>query len=233
MVVDQAQPAANVGEAHVGIVLAQHQTIFRAAGKHRVGFRYPSRYQVVDQDAEVCLVTARAPNLLILHVPAGVQPGEQTLRGCLLVAGRTVDLPGKVKAVNALRLERWLEVPWIEEVVLDRVSRSQDMRTLETADRANQLQLHIKRQARRYAVRVDLVSRQALGLEEDLVAFLAGEPMDLVFDRWAVPGTSPGDNTREHWRAVQVRANDLVCSAIGMSNPAWHLLRVHASVAQV
>ena len=70
------------------------------------------------------------------------------------------------------------------------------MRVLQAADRAHQLELHVERQAGRDAVRIDLVRRQPLGLEEDLMARLAREAMDLVLDRRAVARADALDHAR-------------------------------------
>ena len=63
-VVDDAQLAADLGQAQVGIVLAQLQAVLGAAGEHAVRLGHAARHQVVDQHAEVGLVAARAPGLL-------------------------------------------------------------------------------------------------------------------------------------------------------------------------
>ena len=96
---------------------------------------------------------------------------------------------------------------------------------LQAANRAHQLQLHVERQAGRDAVGVDLVGGQPLGLEEDLVAGLAGEAVDLVLDRRAVARADAFDHAGEHRRAVEAAADDLVRARVGVRDPARQLPR--------
>ena len=59
---------------------------------------------------------------------------------------------------------------------------SRQVRLLEAADAAHELELHIIRQAGRDAVRVDLMGVEAFGFHEDLVGGPVGEALDLVLD---------------------------------------------------
>ena len=80
----------------------------------------------------------------------------------------------------------------------------------------HQRQLHVERQRRRDAVRIDLVRREPFGLEENLVARPVGEAHDLVLDRRAIarpdalddPGES-GERSRPPRMISCVRS--LVC----------------------
>ena len=185
-IVHQAQLAARFGQPQVGIVLAQLQPVFGAAGEHAVGLGHAAGDQVVDQHAEVGLVAPRAPAGLAARQERGVDAGQQPLRRGLFVAGGAVDLPGEEQAGDRLGLQRGLEPARVEVVVLDGIAGPQDVRVLQARDRAHQRQLDVERQAGRDAVRVELVGRQAFGLEEDLVARLVGEAVDLVLDGRAV-----------------------------------------------
>ena len=96
----------------------------------------------------------------------------------------------------------------------------------------HQLELHIERQASRDSIGIDLVAVQPLGLEKDLVAAFAGAAMDLVFDRWAIARAHAFDHAREHGRAVQAAADDLVRACVGMRDPAGKLARMHLAPAE-
>ena len=61
LVVDEAQLAADGGEARVGVVLAQQQAMLGPAGEHAVGFGRALRDEVIDQHAEVGLAPQRHP----------------------------------------------------------------------------------------------------------------------------------------------------------------------------
>src|SRR5690606_41687631 len=60
-IVDQAKAAPDRRKAQVGIVLAQLQAVFGAAGEHPVRLGGAVGDQVVDQHTEVGLVATRAP----------------------------------------------------------------------------------------------------------------------------------------------------------------------------
>ncbi len=106
------------------------------------------------------------------------------------------------------------------------------MHVLQPAHRAHQGQLDIEGQAGGYALRIDLVGVEALRLDEDLVAVLAGETMDLVFDRRAVARSDAFDDAGEHRRAVQPGSDDVVGPAVGVGDPAGHLARMLAAIAE-
>src|SRR5207249_11956721 len=91
--------------------------------------------------------------------------------------------------------------------------------------------LYVERQAGGNAVGVDLVRVEAFGLEEDLVARLSGEAVNLVLDGRAVSRSHPLDRAREHRRAVKARADDLVGARIGMGDPARQLARMNIEPA--
>ena len=64
---------------------------------------------------------------------------------------------------------------------------------------------------------------QALRLEEDLVAIPVGEPVDLVFDRWAIARTASGNRAGIDRRLVEVRVDDRVGLGRGPGNAAGDL----------
>ena len=90
----------------------------------------------------------------------------------------------------------------------------------------NERHLHVERQAGRDAVRIDLVGRQSLGLEKDLVRRLVGEARDLVLDGRAVARPDTFDDPGEHRRTVETTPNDFVGPLVGMGDPARPLFGV-------
>ena len=93
-------------EAQVGIVLAQDQAIFGAAGKHAIRLEGAARNQIVDQHTDVGLVTARTPGLFTLRLTCGVKTGNQSLRCSLFVTGGAVNLAGKEKSRHVFGFQR-------------------------------------------------------------------------------------------------------------------------------
>ncbi len=64
----QAGIVADLGQAQVGVVLAQEQAVFGPAGHDAVGFVNDLGDQVVDQDADVGLVAAQDDRRAFLHL---------------------------------------------------------------------------------------------------------------------------------------------------------------------
>jgi hypothetical protein len=135
--------------------------------------------------------------------------------------------------VDELRLERGLQVPRIEEVILDGVAGAGEVRVLKTPDGPHKCVLHIEGQARGDAVRIDLVRIEPLGLDENLVRGLVRKPENLVLDRRAVTRTHPLYDTREHGRAVRGGANQLVGALVCLRDETMDLLRVFSGAPEV
>ena len=71
------------------------QPILGAAGEHAIRLVDAPGDQVVDQDADVGLRAVEDQRRLALDRQGGVDAGDQSLGGGLLVAGRAVDLAGE------------------------------------------------------------------------------------------------------------------------------------------
>src|SRR6185312_2305733 len=141
-----------------------------------------------------------------------------------LVTRRTVDLPREEETVEHARLERRAQIPGIEVVVFDRIPRPCQMGTLEPGDAAHELILNVERQAGGNAIGVDLMRVESLGLHEDLMRRLVGEPKYLVLYRRAVPRPHALDDTGEHRRTVDGPADDLMGPLRRMCNETIYLL---------
>src|SRR3954468_18635510 len=195
-----AQLSAEIGEARVGVVLAQHQTIFGTARKHPVGLGYAAGDKVIDQHAKIGLVPA--------WPPAGVSPGkkrsvdarEQPLGCRFLIACRAIDLSGEEQARYGLRFQRRAQAARIEVVILDRVPGAHQVRLLKPTNRADELHLNIEWQAGRDSVGIDLRRAQPLRLKEDLVRSLAAEAVNLVLDGRAITRPYPLDDAGKERR---------------------------------
>ena len=225
-VVYQAQLTADFGQAYIGVVLAQGQTVFGTTGKHPVGFGDAARNQVVHEYPEISLIPSWRPCRQLLCAACRIDSRQQPLRRSFFVARRAVDLPGEKKPRHRLGFQAVLEIARIEIVVFDGIAGARDMGVLEPADGAHQSQLNIKRQTGRDPLRIDLMSIEAFRLEKNLVAILAGKSVDLVLDRWTVARPDTRDDTGKHRRPIQPRTNDVVGSAIGLRDPARQLPRM-------
>src|SRR5690349_14926798 len=90
-VVHEAEPVTCLGQSQVRIVLPQHQPVLSAAREHPIGLSDATRDQVVNQYAEVGLVTPRAPGGPTRGKKRGIRAREQALGSGFFVAGRAVD----------------------------------------------------------------------------------------------------------------------------------------------
>ena len=149
------------------------------------------------------------------------------MRRRLFVARGAIDLAGEEQAANVARLETGRQGAWIEKVVLDRIARPQQVGVLQPHHRPNRFNLNVKRQRGRNAIRVDLVGRQALGLEKDLVRILVSESIHLVFDARAIARADAFDHPLEHRAAIEAATDDFMGARIGVGDPARHLPRMH------
>src|SRR6185312_14285922 len=95
----------------------------------------------------------------------------------------------------------------------------------------NHGKLHLFVQRGRDSVRIDRRIVESLRLEENLVPIALAEPHDLVFDRWTVARPPALDLAGIHWRAMDIRPDDLV-SGGGRARDRALDLRVCDAVGQ-
>jgi len=74
IIIHQPQVAAGLGQAQVGVVFAQDQPVFRAAGEHAIGLARATRDEVIDEHADIGLVAARRPRGLAGGGAGGITP---------------------------------------------------------------------------------------------------------------------------------------------------------------
>ena len=83
LVIHEPGLAAARRQPEIGIVDAQQQPMLRAGREHPVGLQAPLRDQVVDENADVCLVAAELERLRAPRPPRRVDPGDDPLRARL------------------------------------------------------------------------------------------------------------------------------------------------------
>ena len=232
--VHHAEFVADGSQAGVGVVFAQEQAVFGAAGEHAVGFACALGDEVVNEDAEVGLFAFGVPGFEVARAAGGVDAGEQALCARFFVAGGAVDLSGEVEVFDGAAFEAVFEVLWVKVVVFDGVAGAGDARLFEAGDGLDVGDLCGKGQAGGNAVRVEFVGGEAFGFDEDLVAVFVGKAHDFVFDGRAVArAEGVFDDTRVHRRLVDVDADDVVRTFVGAGDVAGDLARVFGGIAEV
>ena len=93
-------------ETHVCIVLTKKNAVFGSRGKHTIRFVDAFCDEVVDKDADVCLVASEGKGSLPLHCQCCVGTCNKSLPGGLLIARGPVNLSGEEKMVHKFSLER-------------------------------------------------------------------------------------------------------------------------------
>src|SRR5262249_39557420 len=97
-----------------------------ARREHAVRLETALGNQIVDKDADVPFVAAHFESGLLARTRCRIGARNQSLRCRLLVTGRSVDLPGEEKALDALRFEATGELGGLNEVVFDCVPRTEE-----------------------------------------------------------------------------------------------------------
>src|SRR5690606_6433178 len=112
---------------------------------------------------------------------------EQSLCTGFFVTGGTVDLASKKQSADNHGFQTVFQILWIEEVVLDGVTRAHDVSIFKTFDRTHQIHLHIKRQTGGDAVWIKFMRSQPFRFYEYLMGFFIGKTVNLVFNGRTVP----------------------------------------------
>ena len=223
LVVDQPHLPAERRQATIGVVVTQQQPIFGPTGKHPVRLIDPAGDQVIDQHPQVRLAAIEHEGGRAAQRQRGVDSRPQPLPRRLLVAGRPVQLPREVQPLDPLGFERGLQLRRGGVVVFNGVPVPHHLGPLQSADAMDHPLLDIPGETGRDPVAVILERVPPLGLEEDLVRQLVGEPDYLVFYRGAIAWSCRGNLTAVHRGAVQVLPNQRVRFRIGFGEVAIDL----------
>lgn len=74
-----------------------------------------------------------------------VDSGNRALTSCFFVTGGSVHLSGKEKSLDDFRLQRMLQLGWVEVIVLDGVTWSVNLGVSQCRDFMECLQLDVHR----------------------------------------------------------------------------------------
>ena len=232
LIVHQTQFTTNFGQTQVGVIFTQHQTVFSARCEHTVRFFGTQRTQVVHQHAKISLIATRCPTFFFSRQTCGVQTSQHALCGGFFITGCTVNLARKEQTLDEFTFQSRFQVARIEEIILNRVARADDSGIFHPLHRADNLHLHIERQAGGDAIRVNFVRGQSFRFEEDLMLVTIGKAHHFVFDRRAVAWADTFDHASVHWATIEVIADHVMGFLIGMRDVTRHLARMLRSITQ-
>ena len=213
-------------EPQICIVLSQAQAVFRPACEHTVGFRGPSGYKIIDQDADVRLFASQEEGIPSLDFQHGVNSCHESLCSGFLVSRGAVDLASKVEVANPFGLERRVQLTGWAVIVFDGVARAQNLSLLKAGDGPDKGILDLIGKARRDAVHIDFPCVSPLGLQKDLVTWFFRELHDLILDGGAVAGTYPVDDSGIEWGLMKILPDDAVGFFRGVGDPAGDLFHM-------
>ena len=216
----QTPRVAERRQAQVGVVLAQQQAVFAAAGHHAVGLVRALDHQIIHHHADVAHVAREDERLAPKQRARGVDARENPLRGGLLVAGGAVDLPGEVQPRHAPALQRQAQLRGVDAVIFDGVGQAREHAALQPPHRAVHGPLHAFGQAGAHALHIPFRAGQPLRLQKELMAVFVGKAAYLVFDAGAVARAGALDIAAHHGGEVQVFPDDAVRFLIGIGQVA-------------
>src|SRR5207245_2508666 len=101
---------------------------------------------------------------------------------CLFVARRAIDLAGQEQPSKPDCLQERRQFSRVDEIVLNRVARTDDLGPFESWHQVYQFLLELHWKGGRKAIQVDLVRRVTLWLDEQLMPALVGKLYYLIFD---------------------------------------------------
>ena len=178
--------------------MAQEQTELRPAGEHAIRLGRAARDQIIDEHADVTLGAFHVERGLGVQLERRIGAGNQTLRCRFLVARSPVDLPGQIKTGHGFGFQGRMELGRRTIIILDRITRPEDMGIFQSEHGPDEGQLHLEWQACRNTVHIIFASLPTLGFEEKLVAVLVGEADHLVFDGRTIPRPDALDDPGIH-----------------------------------
>ena len=212
-------------QTKIGGVLTKKNPILSPRGKHPIGFIYTLIDQVVDQNANISLITAKDKRFLLRKLKMGVDTGHQALCSGFFVTRGTIDLSCQEKARNDTGFQRIMQILWIEIIVFYRISRLENDSIFEAGDSMKCLQLDIQGKGRREPLKIILRTGPALRFQEKLVGILIGKGTQLVFDGRTIPRPTTMDHPGKQGRTIEAGTKDVMDLFVRMKDKALHLGR--------
>src|SRR5215475_16048882 len=179
---DATDRNSSISQTLIGIVCTQLQTILGARGKHTIGFADTARDEVIDHYAKVSLRTIDDDFAALTRQSRSIQARKKPLRRGLFITCGAIDLAGQKQTTQSFCLQRRRQLTRVDVVVFDRISRTNEARTLQSWNRRDQSVLHVFRKRRGNSIRIDRVIVETFWLQKYLVPVPLAELHNFVFD---------------------------------------------------
>ncbi len=129
-IIHQTERVGAVRQPQVRRVLAQQQAVLGARGVQSVRLSDVLGRQIIDQDADVGLVTLQDKAGATLDDAGGIDARDQPLRRRLLIAGGAIDLARQEESGGRIGLQRAHDLVRWDEIILDGVADAHHLRAL-------------------------------------------------------------------------------------------------------
>src|SRR5689334_8873758 len=96
--------------------------MFRPRSEHPIRFVYSLRDQVVDQDADIRLLSVDSKRRSISCCQSGIDAGNQSLASRLFVSGGAVNLTREKQAFDTRCLEQRSQLLRVNKIIFDGVT---------------------------------------------------------------------------------------------------------------
>ena len=146
-----------------------------------------------------------------------IGPRDQALGCRLLIPGGPINLPCEIQTLDQLCLERRMQLRRRTIIILHRIPGPQNVGRLQSRYRPDKGQLHLKGQTGRDSVHVIFPGLTPLRLEKNLMPLLVGKAHHFVLDRRTIPRPNPLDDSRIHWRLIEISPDQVMGVRVGVS----------------
>src|SRR5262245_8617389 len=85
---------ANFAETFISIINSQLEPLFGARSEHAIGFIHTLSNKIINQDCNISGISLNRDRLLPMNIPGRVDPGNDSLSACFLIASSAIDLTG-------------------------------------------------------------------------------------------------------------------------------------------
>src|SRR5690625_267852 len=133
----------------------------------------------------------------------GIDSGKQSLTGSFFISGCTVDLAGEEQPRNQFGFQTVLKLGWRKIIVFNRISGTENFYIFKTGNSFQSFKLNVFRQRSGKSVYIIFNRIPAFGFDKNLMSFPFGKPVNLIFNRRAIPGSGTLNSSVEHGRPIK------------------------------